>query len=93
MLLERYSRGDSDYSDYDDADSTAQVQALEELLATKLAEYLNSTHQYTLAKIPSTALATLYKGPPKPGVHKCVCCVYGSNVFVYTVLINVFMCV
>lgn len=77
MLIERYSHGDSDFGhddDWEDVDCTAQVAALEDLLATKLAEYLNSTYQYSLSKLPSTALALLYKGPPKSGLYAvCLC--------------------
>lgn len=69
FLAERYSRGDSDYSRHtDEVDNTAQVAALEDLLATKLAEYLDGTFPYSLSKLPSAALATLYRGPPKTGL-------------------------
>ena len=60
---EHYSRGESYYDD--SVDNTVKISAMEELLATKLAEYLDSTFSYSLLKLPSTALTNLYKGSPK----------------------------
>lgn len=59
-----YSRGDSYYSDdTDDNDSSAKISALEDLLATKLAEYLSGTFYYSFTKLLSSALTNLYRGP------------------------------
>lgn len=61
-----YSSGDSYYStNEDEADNSAKITALEDLLATKLAEYLDSTFSYSLTKLLSVAQAHLYKGPPE----------------------------
>ena len=68
-----YSSGDSFYSTAEDEDDNAsKISALEDLLATKLAEYLDSTFSYSLTKLLSTALAHLYKGPPKSNCVKCL---------------------
>jgi len=42
----------------------ANIAALEDLLATKLSEFLGSSYSYTLHQIPSSMKAHLYKGPP-----------------------------
>lgn len=63
-ILGQYNRGDSYYDDPEE-DNSGKISALEELLATKLAEYLDSTFSYALAKLSSATQAHLYKGPSK----------------------------
>lgn len=60
-----YSSGESYYTDSEVDDNSAKITALEELLATKLAEYLDSTFTYSLTKLSSSVQAHLYKGPTK----------------------------
>lgn len=64
LTIEWYSGGEQYYRDArDEVENSAKISALEELLATKLAEYLDSTFSYTLTKLSSAAQASLYKGP------------------------------
>lgn len=48
----------------------ANIAALEDLLATKLSEFLGSSYSYTLHQIPSSMKAHLYKGPPSGTRHQ-----------------------
>ena len=47
-----------------DDDDSAKISILEEALASKLAEFLDSSFPYSLYMIPSTMKGHLYKGPP-----------------------------
>lgn len=62
-----HSTGESYYSNMagDEEDNSAKISALEDLLATKLAEYLDATFSYSLTKLSSSAQTHLYKGPSK----------------------------
>ena len=42
----------------------ARISALEDLLASKLAEFLDSSFPSILRQVPSTMKPHLYKGPP-----------------------------
>ena len=46
-----------------DSDDSAKIAVLEETLASKLAEFLDSSFPYKLHLIPSTMKNSLYKGP------------------------------
>ena len=47
----------------DSHETSAKIAALEELLASKLAEFLDSSFPYTLNQLSSAAKESLYKGP------------------------------
>ena len=55
------SKDDRFHENFDDTSKTA---ALEELLASKLAEFLDSSFPYTLGQLSGAAKEHLYKGPP-----------------------------
>ena len=50
-----------------DSDDFAKISFLEEMLASKLAEFLDSSFPYTLHVVPSAVKSHLYKGPSAPG--------------------------
>ena len=57
----------------DEGDNSAKISALEDLLATKLAEYLDATFSYSLTKLSSSAQTHLYKGPSKNATKGISC--------------------
>ena len=62
FLLCNIARGDDQYKR--DSDDSAKIAVLEETLASKLAEFLDSSFPYKLHLIPSAMKSHLYKGPP-----------------------------
>ena len=56
-----------------DTDS-AKISFLEETLASKLAEFLDSSFPYTLHLIPSAMKSHLYKGPSAPASGSFLIC-------------------
>jgi hypothetical protein len=59
---------DYDGDDDDDDNSTA-IQNLEDLLGTRLAQFLSTHYNYALSQIPSTVRPHLYKGPTIDQTH------------------------
>ncbi len=49
---------------HDDFDDTSKTAALETLLASKLAEFLDSSFPYKLGQLSAAGKEHLYKGPP-----------------------------
>ena len=61
------------HDSYDSSsDDSAKISYLEETLASKLAEFLDSSFPYTLHLIPSAMKSHLYKGPSAPASGKVV---------------------
>ena len=55
------------HDSYDSSsDDSAKISYLEETLASKLAEFLDSSFPYSLHLIPSAMKSHLYKGPSVP---------------------------
>ena len=57
------ARSDDERYYGDSHEMSAKTAALEELLASKLAEFLDSSFPYTLNQLSSAAKENLYKGP------------------------------
>ncbi len=53
-----------------DRESLRVAVAMEELLASKLAKFLDSAFFYSLSQVPSSVKAHLYKGPSQPDEQK-----------------------
>ena len=68
---------DSDALDSHDRDTAAcDTSALEDLLATKLAEYLDTSFPCRLREIPSSMKGQIYKGSASNlarGICVCIC--------------------
>ena len=53
-----------DDEDDDQGRESEEIQSLEKLLGSRLAEFLDSDYNYTLSQISSSIRPHLYKGPP-----------------------------
>ncbi len=61
----RQGGADGSFTDPSDRERLRATAAMEELLASKLAEFLDSAFPYSLTQVPSSMKAHLYKGPPQ----------------------------